>query len=140
MKLPDLPKKNKQEVDHGVSLAKLYAKQPIFNYDHFIEIKKCKDKNVFYFKQLEDLQVIKCLKIKYEGLLIRHTVATSNGTAGIPDYQWVSQKPVYIGIKYDKCWCFIDIDTFLLEKSKRKSLTEQRAKEISILSDSYKMN
>lgn len=134
--LPQLPiyRQNK-EATFGEQLVQYVAKlkEPFFPYSCKIEIKQTTN-NTFYFKQLEDLQIIKLKKIKHEGLLIRITEATSNGTHGIPDYDWVYKQPAYVGIKYDKSWCFIDIDTFVLEKerSKKKSMTEERAREISI--------
>jgi hypothetical protein len=134
--LPNLPlKHNKPEATFGVQLVQYVSKlkEPFFNYSCKIEIKQTVN-NVFYFRQLEELQISKLLKIKHEGLLIRITEASSNGTHGIPDYDWVYKQPAYVGIKYDKSWCFIDIDTFILERdrSKKKSLGEDRARELSI--------
>lgn len=45
------------------------------------------------------------------------------------------EQPAYVVIKYDKFFCLISIDTWLLEKgrSKRKSLTSERAKEVSVV-------
>ena len=136
MTLPNLPIRHKKpEADFGVQLVQHVAKlkEPFFNYSCKIEIKQTVN-NVFYFRQLEELQISKLLKIKHEGLLIRITEASSNGTHGIPDYDWVYKQPAYVGIKYDKSWCFIDIDTFILERdrSKKKSLGEDRARELSI--------
>ena len=50
--------------------------------------------------------------------------------------------PAYLVFAYEKNFYLISIHNFLHEvkTSKVKSLTDQRAKEISILSDSYKMN
>ena len=133
--LPPLPKTTKkEEADFGAKLVEHCNKHGFFEYPCWTEIKKTDEKNTFYFRQLEPLQVIKLRKIKYEGFMIRITQASSGGTAGIPDYTWVYKQPAYVGIKYDKSWCFIDIDTFVLEKerSKKKSMTEERARELSI--------
>lgn len=45
----------------------------------------------------------------------------------------LSGVPAYVVIKYPDFFCLIDIETFLLEqkRSKRKSLTSERAKELS---------
>jgi len=45
----------------------------------------------------------------------------------------LSGVPAYIVIKYPDFFCLIDIETFLLEskRSKRRSLTSERAKELS---------
>jgi len=134
-KLPDLPKIRKQkEADFGVAFANLFNKKKLFSYPAQFELKDTYGKNLFPFREVSDIQIIKCLKIKQEGILIRNTVATSNGTAGIPDYSWTDKQASYIVIRYPKAWCFIDIETFILEKkrSKTKSLSEKRAREIAI--------
>ena len=43
--------------------------------------------------------------------------------------------PAYVVIKYPDFFCLIDIETFVLEKerSKRRSLTSTRAKELAII-------
>lgn len=50
------------------------------------------------------------------------------------DLVYYLNAPAYVVIKYPSCFVFIGIETFLLERdrSKRKSLIEDRAKEISI--------
>lgn len=52
---------------------------------------------------------------------------------GMPDYIWMREEPAFVVIKYPKCFCIIDIETFVRERdnSLRKSLTEARAKEIA---------
>ncbi len=133
--LPELTKYKKQEEsDFGVLIAQQYSKGKIFPYPHQLELKDTYGKDSMLFKEVSDLQLIKCLKIKHEGILIRNTISSSNGAAGIPDYSWTDKQAVYITIRYPKSWCFIDIDTFVLEKerSKKKSMTEERAREISI--------
>lgn len=64
-----------------------------------------------------------------KGALIRN----ESGTIGAPDYSFYKNAPAFIVIKYPLFFVMIDIDTFLLEKkrSKRKSLTSIRAKEIA---------
>jgi len=133
--LPELTTHKKQkEADFGLLIAQQYVKGRVFPYPHQLELKDTYGKDSMLFKEVSDLQLIKCLKIKHEGVLIRNTVVSSNGTAGIPDYCWTDKQAVYIVIRYPKSWCFVDIDTFVLEKerSKRKSMTESRAREISI--------
>ena len=134
-RLPEIPKYKKQEESNfGVLIAQQYTKGKVFPYPHQLELKDTYGKDSMLFKEVSDLQIIKCLKIKHEGVLIRNTIVTSNGTAGIPDYSWTDRQAVYIVIRYPKSWCFIDIDTFVLEKerSKKKSMTEERAQAISI--------
>jgi hypothetical protein len=132
--LPNLPTKhNKPEATFGEKLVEHCNKNGLFNYPCWIEIKETID-NVFYYRQLEELQVSKLLKIKTEGLLIRITEASSNGSHGIPDYSWAYKQPAYVGIKYKSSWCFIDIETFVMEhdRSRKKSLSEDRARELAI--------
>ena len=134
-KLPELPKHKKQEESNfGVLIAQQYSKGKIFPYPHQLELKDTYGKDSMLFKEVSDLQIIKGLKIKHDGILVRNTIASSNGTAGIPDYSWTDRRAVYIVIRYPKSWCFIDIDTFVLERdrSKKKSMTEERACELSI--------
>lgn len=52
---------------------------------------------------------------------------------GMPDYIYMKHEPAYICVKYRSCFTLIDIETFILEdkRSKRRSLTEARAKEIA---------
>lgn len=144
MTLPNLPKKHKKpEADFGTKISKYIneLKEPLFKYSVWIEAKVCKNDNLFYFIQLEEHQIKRCLDIKYKGTMVRISMATVNGLSGVPDYAWVYKQPAYVLIKYNNNMCyFIDIDTFLLEKNKNKraSLTEARANEICILSVKYK--
>ena len=64
-----------------------------------------------------------------KGVLIRN----ESGTVGAPDYSGHYQDPAYIVIKYPLGFVLVDIDTLNLEhgRSKRKSLTWNRAKEIA---------
>jgi len=133
--LPNLPKYKKQEeAEFGTLIVQEYSKGRLFSYPHQLELKDSYGKDSMLFSEVSDIQIIKCLKIKHEGILIRNTISSSNGTAGIPDYSWTDKQPCYIVIRYSKSWCFIDIETFVMEKerSKRKSLTEDRARELAI--------
>lgn len=66
-----------------------------------------------------------------KGALIR-----VQGGSGEPDYVYLRNAPANVVIRFPREFHLIDIDTFLLEKkrSKRKSLTNERAREISIVS------
>ncbi len=81
------------------------------------------------FSCLEDHQATYLRAIKSPaGVLIR-----VQGLSGEPDYVYLRTSPASIVIKFAREFSIIDIDTFLLEKkrSKRKSLTMQRARELS---------
>lgn len=83
------------------------------------------------FSCVEDHQVDFSTAIRWgdKGALIRN----ESGSVGAPDYSFYKNAPAFIVIKYPTFFVLIDIDTFLLEKkrSKRKSLTSERAKEIA---------
>jgi hypothetical protein len=66
-----------------------------------------------------------------KGVLVR-----VQGVNGEPDYSWKRNVPVFLVIKFPQKIEVISLDTFLFEKSKsqRKSLTSDRAKEISVIS------
>lgn len=128
-----LPKKiNRIEADFGLELRKYIdkLKEPIFTTTTWLELKDSRGKDSIPFSCLEDVQIAEGLKTKRGGSLVRVTV----GTTGTQDYIWRYKDPAYVIIRYPKSWCFIDIDTFVLEKerSTRKSLSESRAIEISI--------
>lgn len=77
--------------------------------------------------QLTYLQAIHSDK----GALIR-----VQGVNGEPDYIYLRNAPAYVVIKFVGEFHIIGIDTFILEKgrSKRKSLTNARARELSTVS------
>lgn len=84
------------------------------------------------FSALEDHQADYLLAIKSEkGTLIR-----VQGVNGEPDYIYLRKFPANVVIQFPAEFHLIDIETFLLEKSrsKRKSLTNARAREISLTS------
>jgi hypothetical protein len=55
---------------------------------------------------------------------------------GMPDYVYLRNAPAWIVIKYPTAFEIIDVETFIMERdrSKVKSLTHQRAREISTMS------
>lgn len=83
------------------------------------------------FSCLENHQIDASMAVKWssKGYLIR----VESGTVGAPDFSYYYNSPAYIVIKYPKCFCIIDIESFTEEKkrSKRKSLTSERACAIS---------
>lgn len=96
-----------------------------------LEVKDTRGKEYFNYAELKEEQINNALASKSDkGNLVRISV----GTVGAPDYVWFINSPAYIVIKYPDHFSFIDIETLILERdrSKRKSLTGERAKEISI--------
>lgn len=84
------------------------------------------------FSALEDHQQAYLEAIRgNKGVLVRVM-----GTAGEPDYIYLRNCPARVVVKMLWGFHLIDIDTWVLEKSKslRKSLTEARAREIATIS------
>lgn len=129
MKMPDLPKQNKQkEASFGVYLKHFVEKHP-FRITTFIETKQT-ETDTIPFSCLETKQVAFGMLTKSnKGVWIR-----VQGVNGEQDYIWATNSPSYVAIKFKSGFTFIDIETFVLERdsSKRKSLTWERAQEISI--------
>lgn len=128
-----LPRKNKkEEANFGLELRDHIKKMksPIFTTTTWLELKDTDGKDYLNFKEVSDIQIAEGLKTKCTGSLVRVTV----GTTGTQDYIWRYKDPAYVVIRYPKAWCFIDIEVFVMEKqrSKRKSLTKERAMELAI--------
>lgn len=82
------------------------------------------------FSALEEHQSIYLQAIKSKkGVLVR-----VQGVNGEPDYIYLRNSPACVVVKFPSEFSIIDITTWLAEqkRSKRKSLTVQRAREISI--------
>lgn len=120
----------RQEADFSIRL-RHYLKAHPLPISCPIECKDTRGKESFTYAELKEEQINNALASKSDkGNLIRVSV----GTIGAPDYCYYRNGPAYIVIKYPTGFVFIDIETFVLEKesSKRKSLTWERAQEISI--------
>ncbi len=130
--LPTLPKKNKKkEADFGL-VFRAYIEKNWPKHSAQFELKDTRGKNVFPFDEVEEAQVRHALRSKTKkGNLIR----IINGTQGAPDYVYFKEcQNSFIVIRYPSHKGYIiDIDDFINEKerSSRKSLTEERAEEIS---------
>lgn len=132
MNLPELPKKHKQkEASFGLDF-RAYIDEHAPDASYAYELKDTRGKDYFSFRELDDKQIDHALRNKTErGNLIRIV----SGTPGAPDYVHLKNcKYSFIVIKYPKFSAYIDIDDFLLErdKSDRKSLLGDRAKEIAV--------
>ena len=87
------------------------------------------------FSSLEEHQATYLQAIRSDkGVLVR-----VRGESGEPDYIYLRSVRACVVIFIGKEFHIIDIDTWLLEKSKsrRKSLTAARAREISVISVSF---
>lgn len=95
-----------------------------------IEVKDTRGKNYLSFSEVSQDQLDFGMVIKSDkGVLIR-TQAVATGT---PDYIYLRNEPADIVIKYPKFFAVIDVANFIFEKekSKRRSLTAGRAKDIA---------
>ncbi|NCU28961.1 MAG: hypothetical protein EOM85_04840 [Candidatus Moranbacteria bacterium] len=125
MDLPELPEQHKKkEADFGLKFRRWIENNPQKSCS--FELKHTRGKDYFMFDELKSEQIAFASKIK-RGVLIRVP-----GTKGEPDYVYL-KSPAYVVIKYPKNFYVIDIDNLVKERdtSKRKSLTEDRAKLIS---------
>ncbi len=119
----------KQEADFSV-LLRHYLKANPLPLSCPIECKDTRGKDSFFYSELKEEQINNALaSTSNKGNLIR----ISSGTIGGPDYAYFRNSPAYIVIKYPKGFVFIDIQTLTTEKdrSRRKSLTWERAQEIA---------
>lgn len=127
--LPDLPRiLKKREADFGILLRHWLKANPTFSTAY--ELKQTSGTSI-PFSCLEEHQAIYLQAIKSnQGTLIR-----VQGVSGEPDYIYLRNCPASVVIKFPREFSIIDIDTFLMEKkrSKRKSLTVARAREISTI-------
>ena len=133
MILPELPKKNKKkEADFGTTIFRPWILKNNNGFDRpcTFELKSTSTDSI-PFSCVEDLQIDASMTVRWgdKGYLIRN----QTGTIGAPDYSYYKYAPAYIVIKYPKGFVLIDIETFIQEKdrSKRKSLTWDRAQEIA---------
>lgn len=129
--LPQLPKQNKhKEADFG-SLFRTYVEKHMGEFiGGSYELKDSRGKDSISFAEVTKEQISSALRCE-KGNLIRIVVGKPDGSA---DFVLLKNDPAYFVIKFPTTVSFITIRTFLLEKenSKRKSLTEKRAGEISI--------
>lgn len=83
------------------------------------------------FSCVEQAQLDHGMAVKWgkKGALIR----VEAGTVGAPDYVYFYNAPAYVVIRYPDFFAIIDIESFIVEKerSKRKSLTADRARDIA---------
>ena len=125
--LPNLPKQiKKREADFGIRLGHWLAKNP--QHSCAYELKQTTGSSI-PFDALEVQQIAYLKNINSgAGALLRIP-----GTRGEPDYVWLRNFPASVVIRFPREFSLISIETFLLEKrrSSRKSLTVQRAREIS---------
>lgn len=126
--LPDLPRQHKKpEADFGVVFGNWLDEHQIFKTSSF-EIKHTRGKAAFPLSEIKDKQLTYAMQIQGDrGVLIR-----VQGINGEPDYIYLKKEPAFIIIRYPKFWCVIPADDIAKEKVVSKSLSADRAKEISV--------
>ena len=128
MNLPELPRQIKQrEATSSIDLKHWIEKNQKFTCG--LEVKDSAGKDSIPFSVVADKQIAYANQASGpKGAWIR-----VQGVNGEQDYIWLINTPSYIVIKYPKCFCIITIGNFLFEKqkSKRKSLTLERAIQIA---------
>ena len=120
----------KQEADFGTTL-RHYLKANPLPISCPLELKDSRGKSYIAYGEIKEEQTYNALASKSDkGNLIR----VSSGTVGAPDYCYYRNSPAYFVINFPLGFVFIDVETFILDRdtSKRKSLTWERAQEISI--------
>jgi len=118
----------KKEADFGILFRHWIKANP--QYSSAYELKQTTKDNIA-FSCLEDNQINWLQAIKSQkGAFIR-----IQGTNGEPDYIYLRNVKSWIVIKYPQVFYIINISDFLREKKKsnRKSLTSERAREISTI-------
>ncbi len=131
MTLPELPKLHKKkEANAGLKFRAWIEKNPQIS--GAFELKQCTDS--LPFDAVTEHQIAALLKTKRDALLYK----APDDSRGLKpyDYFYIRKGCAFVVIKFKRSFECIDIDTFILEKkrSQRKSLTYQRAKEISSIS------
>jgi hypothetical protein len=92
------------------------------------EIKDTRGKKVFSLREWKPAQEVFAEAIRHgkKGVLIR-----TEGVEGLPDYVYLRNEPSYVVIRYPSALVIISGETLAFEKKKRKTLTLERAIEIS---------
>jgi len=127
--MPPLPKQNKsKEAAFGLKFRKWWIEHPLRGE---IELKYARNGSLPFSEVSEDQVAVGTLATSKRGILIRK----SAGTTGGADYSGLVESPYWIVVSFGKHFYIISLETFLREKqhSKRKSLTEERAKAICVI-------
>lgn len=128
--LPKLPRiLNKKEADWTTTVFRGWCEKK--GITAVFEIKYTK-KDYIAFSEVKDHQKQSLLKVRHGVFVYK---IPDMGEKSPFDLFSFNKAPAYIVIKYPRGVAIIPIDTFLLEekRSKRKSLTWERAKELSTI-------
>ena len=130
--LPNLPKQNRhKEADSSLILRHWLKAHPQETCS--LEVKDTRGKNSLPFSEVKQAQLDYAEAIMSDrGVLLR----TQAVVEGMPDYIYLRNEPAYIVIRYPQVIHIISASNFVFEKerSKRKSLTQERAAAIATTS------
>lgn len=118
----------KREANFGTLFRHWVRANPLRETCHF-ELKQTqKDSIPFNCIEPQQIDFATAIRESPKGILVRN-----QGGNGEPDYSYFYRDPVYIVIKFPDCFCILSLPSFISERdrSKRKSLTAQRAREIA---------
>lgn len=127
--LPELPRQlNKREANWTTTVFRGWLERK--GSTGCYEVKHTGTKNYLNFKDVKLHQRNNLLAVRHANFVYK---IPDLGEKTPFDLVSLSKQPAYVVIKYPKGVAIIPIDTFLLEekRSKRKSLTWERAKQIS---------
>lgn len=121
----------KREADFGILFRSWLKANPMFS--GAFELKQTTG-NSIPFSSVAEHQIDALLAARSDKGILYKAPDDSRGIKPF-DYFYLRNTPSFVVIKYPKHFDIIGVDTFLLEKerSKRKSLTADRAKAISVI-------
>ncbi len=131
MKLPELPRiLQKKEALWSTKVFRSWALKH-FNYTAIFEIKYAR-KDYLSFSEVKSHQISKMLQIRHDKFLWKNP---DMGDETPPDFFLLIKEPTFVVIKYPLGIAIIPIDIFVMEnkRSKRRSLTWERAQKLSTI-------
>lgn len=132
IKLPALPRVlNKREANWSTTAFRPWALKK-FEYTAIFEVKHTHGKDSLAFSEVKASQVAKMIQIRHHKFLWKNP---DTGEETPPDFFLLVKEPTFVVIKYPKGVAIIPIDVWCLEsqRSKRRSLTWERAKDLSTI-------
>lgn len=132
MRLPDLPMVlHKREAHWTTTIFRKWCEKNCKNPATVFEVKYAIG-NSLPFSAVKSGQIAKMLTIRHDTFVWKNP---DTGEETPPDIFVFHQAPTYIVIKYPKMVAIIPIDVFVMEskRSKRRSLTWERGKELSTI-------
>lgn len=130
--MPPLPRiLKKKEANWTTSHFKPWCEN-VYKKTFSFEVKHTKGKDYLNFNEVQPHQIERLLTTRHGTFYFK---IPDMGDKNPLDGVCLTEQPAYVVIKYERFFCLIGIDTFLLEKerSKRRSLTAERACSIATI-------